>query len=230
MKIPFFLLKRYNPVHKGEEWQTLCFVSAGYLLCGILTIWCMTDIHYQSETGTSYPVTTESIVFGTILTILCGFLVPGACFWFKFYRWWLAWIMLFTLSLTIGIADWYFEKRPEAIIHRTFGKYANNLLVEAFVVNEGYESDYKVFLMTGDIANLQNALQNSFPDGRNTEYVIMDRLPKFMRNSSPVVFNWSYSNFLRSWKTADGKYYLFIETWHNFHAQEWNRMIHEEKP
>ncbi len=225
-----FLPERFDLIHKGEGWKTFFLVLTGYLLSGVLAVWSMTDIHYQNGIGTFYPITKESIFFGMILTVLCGFLIPSVCFWFKFYRWWLAWTMMVIISVGLGFADWYFEKCPEVIIRQTFGKYADDLKIEAFVVNSGYESSYKAFRMKGDVTKFQETLQKSFPDGQKTEYVITDRLPEFMRSSQPVVFNWFYSNFLHSWKTADGQYYLLMETWNSSHFRKWERMILETKP
>lgn len=219
-----------SPIKKGEGLQTLCFVLTGYLLSGILAVWCMTNINYQIGIGTSYPITRESLVFGMLLTVLCGFLIPGVCFWFKFYRWYLAWVMMLIVGLGLVFTAWYFEKRPEAIIRQTFGKYTDGLKVEAFAINGGYESSYKAFCLSGNTAKFQEALEKTFPNGQMTAGNTGTRLLEFMRSSSPIVFNWACSNFLRTWKTDDGKYYLWLETWNNFHEEDWNRMIQEAKP
>ncbi|OQC11722.1 MAG: hypothetical protein BWX73_03397 [Lentisphaerae bacterium ADurb.Bin082] len=212
-------------------WQTFFFMLSGYLLSGILVGWFLSDIHYQKDIGESYPLAWDSGVFGLILTILLGFLITGICFWLKFYRWRLAWGVMFLVCIGLGFVVWHFEKRPEAVIARTFGRFADDLDFEALVVDGSYESSYKAFRMAGNAEQFQEALQKTFSGEFITKpYFATERLPDFMRSSSPIISCWAYSNCLYAWKTEDGKYYLLTETWNNFHEQEWERMIQETKP
>ncbi len=143
-------------------WQTFFFVLSGCLLFGILAVWFLSDIHYQKDIGVSYSLARDSVFFGLILTILLGFLITGICFWLKFYRWRLAWGVMFLVCIGLGFVVWHFEKRPEAVIARTFGRFADDLDFEALVVDGSYESSYKAFRMAGNAEQFQEALQKLF--------------------------------------------------------------------
>ena len=214
-------MKLADVIKKGEGRQTILFVLTGYLLTCLWFIFLSAEIHYSLENGVSWIFTREGVRFGWIAAFFTGLLLPCLCFWFKFYRWELAWALMLLVFAggVFYVALW--ENQPERIFRNRFGHLARGVQLEAMTVSPAYENSYEVYKLSGDTEKIQSALRRLF-QGEERDLLSELGLPE-------KTVGWNYSIYVWTW--TDGPYlYIRFNTWKYHALDQWEQMLRETTP
>lgn len=219
-----------NPVRKEGKKQVAAFALVGITLCWICLWIILADVTYTEDGGAGYRTSVDCFLFGIPGSLLLGWLIPLGCFWFKFIRWKLAWGLMIAVYFGIGFGFWYAENRPEAIFHRRFGMYADSLQLEALASYNRYEGSRQVFCVSGEIDRFQMDLEAAYPRGKKVLLPSwqLESLPEFMRPKKlpSKAEGWECFQFVWTWKNADGKLYIHLNTWGPYHYETtWRAMV-----
>lgn len=224
-------MKLADMIKKGEGGQTILFILTGYLLTWLWFIFLSAEIHYSPENGVSWIFTREGVRFGGIAAFFTGLLLPCLCFWFKFYRWKLAWALMFLVFAGGILLVALRENQPERIFRNRFGHLARGVQLEAMTVSPAYENSYEVYKLSGDTEKIQSALRRLFQGEERDLLSELRHLPEFMRPSGlpEKAVGWNYSIYVWTW--TDGPYlYIRFNTWKYHALNQWEQMLRETTP
>ena len=219
--MPFLDKKLHFPklISRNELRVTVIFFAVGVLVTFLLFEFLLSDVHYSSAKGTTYRITMDGIVFGGSGTLFMGWLLPLVCFWFKFIRWHLAWIMMACLSVSAAFAIRHYEKRPEALIQRYLGKYSGIVHVDEMIEYNRYESSGVYFGLGGNTSTLDDALKKTFTaSGTHSKTAQGNEIEYF--NGVGV----------RQWSGPNGEYCFFIQTWEGGVFEKWKAFVNADSP